>query len=89
MRVSGFAVPPPAPIPMPVGCNFRIGIVYANPSGVPANQLYNEVSAEPDVATVGMLGAGILTPTLASAVLVKASSSRIDPICITLTGKEP
>jgi hypothetical protein len=67
VRVSGFAVPPqPAPpIPTPVQCNFRVGIVYASPSGVPPNTLYDELSADPDVASVGTLTAGILTPTLA------------------------
>lgn len=65
VRVSGFAVPPAAPIPTPPLCGFRVGIVYASPSGVPANQLWDEISADLDVASMGMLSAGILTPTLA------------------------
>lgn len=64
--VKGFAVPPaPAPIPTPARCNFRVGIVYASPSGLPPNALSGEISADPDVASVGLLTAGILTPTLA------------------------
>jgi hypothetical protein len=64
--VKGFAVPPaPAPIPTPARCNFRVGIVYASPSGLPPNALSGEMSADPDVASVGLLTAGILTPTLA------------------------
>ena len=64
--VRGFAKPPEAePILPPPRCNFRVGIVYTTTTAAPPFALKNEISADPDVASVDFLDALAVPPTLA------------------------
>ena len=71
IRISGFAIPSspsptptPTPTATPVKCNYRVGVIFADPNWVLPTGIRDQIQADPDVASVQLFNGAVGTPTL-------------------------